>query len=68
MERAAMNIRKFAFDLVIIFAVVFVVSTVIGYLYSLMAHGDGAVDWAGSVRLGLTFGIVLSWLHQRERK
>ena len=47
-------LREFA----IIFAVTFLVSAIVTYLYSLVAQGAGLVDWETSFRFGIILGII----------
>lgn len=63
-----MNVKKFAMDVAATFAVVLVVSVVVTYLYALIVHGAGLVDWESSFRFAIIFGIVLPWVNQRQKK
>lgn len=60
-----MNIRKYLTDLALIFVVVFLVSVIVTFVYDLLAHGEGVVDWETAFRFAIVLGIVLPWLHQR---
>jgi len=53
---------------VLTFAIVLVVSIIVTFLYSLLVHGQGIVDWETAFRLAIIFGIVLPWLQQRQKK
>jgi hypothetical protein len=59
-----MNIKK----LLIIFVLTLVVSAITTYLYSLIAHGAGVIDWETSFRFAIIFGIMLTWMRGRESK
>jgi hypothetical protein len=63
-----MNITKYAIDFAVTFAVVLVVSVTVTFLYSLIVHGSGVIDWETSFRLAIILGIALPWIHQREKK
>ncbi|MEW6512327.1 MAG: hypothetical protein AB1428_15365 [Bacteroidota bacterium] len=63
-----MNFKKFATDFVLTFVIVLVVSIIATYLYGLIAHGQGYVEWETAIRLAIILGIVLPWLHPREHK
>ena len=63
-----MSIKKLLIDFVITFAVTFVVAAIVTFLYSLIIHEAGAVDWETSFRLGIILGVVLSWTKARESK
>jgi hypothetical protein len=47
----------------------FVVGAGVTYLYSLIFHGTGSVDWGAALRLGIMLGIILSYTSiQRPNK
>ena len=56
-----MNCLRWLREFTLVFALVFVVTGAVSFLWSLTIHGSGAVDWESSVRLGIILGIVLSW-------
>ncbi|MEK7325882.1 MAG: hypothetical protein AAB217_11565 [Chloroflexota bacterium] len=53
-----MNARKLLADFVITFGVALVVTVLVTFLWSLVFHGAGAVDWETSFRFAIIFGIV----------
>jgi hypothetical protein len=61
-----MSLGKFFVDFLLTFALVFVVAAVVSFLYSLIAHGEGGIDWDHSVRLAIIFGIVVPWIRARQ--
>jgi hypothetical protein len=63
-----MNMRKYAVDFAITFTVVLLVTVIVTFLYSLIVHGSGVIDWETSFRFAIIFGIILPWMHQREKK
>jgi hypothetical protein len=63
-----MNIVSFLRSFVIIFVLVFIVSAITTFLYSLIAHGTGLVDWESAFRFGLIFGISLPLVARFEGK
>lgn len=63
-----MNMTKYAIDFAVTFAIVLVVSVIVTFLYSLIVHGLGVIDWETSFRFAIILGIVLPWIHQREKK
>ena len=63
-----MILRRIAFDFIAIFCIALVVSIVVSFLYSLIVHGSGAVNWGFSFQIAIVFGIVFSWLNVRARK
>ena len=54
-----MNIKKLLIDFVTTFALILVVATIVTYLWNLIRHGQGTVDWATSFRLAIILGIAL---------
>ena len=63
-----MNIQKLLIDVVTTFALFLVVTVIVTFLYSLIAHGTGVIDWETSFRFAIIFGIVLPWIRARESK
>jgi len=63
-----MNIKRFASDFVVIFAISLLVSVIVTFLYNIIVHGAGVIDWETSFRLSILLGILLSWIQQREKK
>lgn len=61
-----MKITKWIGDFLLIGAITFVVTAVVSFLYSLIAHGTGIVDWGYSIRFGIIFGIVFTWMNRRR--
>jgi hypothetical protein len=53
-----MNIKKFLAGFAITFVVTLVATVVVTFLWSLIFHGAGAVDWETSFRFAVIFGIV----------
>lgn len=54
-----MNIKKLLISFVTIFAVTLVVAAIVTFLYSLIVHGAGTIDWETSFRLAIILGIVV---------
>jgi hypothetical protein len=63
-----MSFKNILRGFVVYFVLVFVVSAAVGYLYSLMAYGQGIVAWESSLRLAFIFGVVLPIVHELERR
>jgi hypothetical protein len=63
-----MKAKSFLRSFVIIFALCFVVAAVVSYLYSLIAHREGVVDWEVAFRMGLILGIVIPLIPLFEKK
>jgi len=63
-----MNMKELLIDFVITFAVTLVVAAIVTFLYSLIVHGAGTMDWETSFRLAIILGIVLPWTKARKSK
>ncbi|MCC6300562.1 MAG: hypothetical protein IT314_14805 [Anaerolineales bacterium] len=63
-----MNIKKLAVEFATVFAVSLVTAAVVTFLWNLIGHGAGAVDWETTFRFALIFGIILSWSKSRDSK
>jgi len=61
-----MGIVKWLGEFALTFALVFVVAAIVSFLWSLLVHGTGLADWGSAVRLGIIFGIVLTWTRARK--
>jgi hypothetical protein len=64
----SMNFRNLAQSAVVTGVLVFVVSAVVSYLYGLLAHGTGLVDWEGSFRFALILAIVFPAIREIDRR
>ena len=63
-----MNIKQYVIDFVIMFAAVFLVNLAVTFLYSLIVHGSGIIDWETAIRFGIMLGLILTWMRRREKK
>jgi hypothetical protein len=54
-----MSSKSLLVDVLVTFVLTLVVSVIVTFLYSLIAHGAGAIDWETSVRFAIIFAIVL---------
>ena len=55
-------------DFVVVFALAFVVTVVVSFLWSLVFHGAGAPDWRSAVTFGIIFGILIPCMGERQAK
>jgi len=60
--------KKLIVDFITSFAIVLVVAAVVSFLYSLIVHGAGTIDWETSFRLAIILGIVLPLTQKRGSK
>ncbi|MFC1583756.1 hypothetical protein ACFL4U_03625 [Candidatus Neomarinimicrobiota bacterium] len=63
-----MNFKALLREFMTTFGVTLVVAAIVSFLYSLIAHGTGTVDWGTSFRLAIILGIVLPWMGGRARR
>ena len=63
-----MSIKKLLIDAATMFALTLVVSVIVTFLYSLIVHGAGTIDWETSFRLAIILGILFPWMRARESK
>ncbi len=61
-----MNTRHVIRDIAFTIPMAFVVAALVTYVYSLIAHGVGVVDWETAFQLGLVLGIVLPLTRRRS--
>ena len=54
-----MSVKEFLREFIFLFILVYVLSLVISYLYTILVHGIGIIDWSLSLRLGILFGIAV---------
>ena len=50
-------------EFIIVFPITFVVAAVVSFLYSLIVHGVGVVDWGTAFRMGFILGLALPVIH-----
>lgn len=65
-----MSAKQFVQEFALIFVAAFFASVLVTFLYSLIAHGAGVIDWETSIRNGILLGIVfpLSGVMIKRRK
>ncbi len=61
-----MNFKRIFVSFLSIAALGFVVTAAVTYLYSLIFHGAGAVDWGTALRTAIILGIVLTFTIERK--
>lgn len=54
-----MGAKSLLIRMAVTIPVTFVVAAIVTYLYSLIAHGTGAVNWETAVNMAFVVGIVL---------
>lgn len=63
-----MKNKKLITDIVFTFIITLAASIIVTFIYSLIANGEGIIDWETSFRLSIIFCIVLPLIRQREKK
>jgi hypothetical protein len=61
-----MNFKRIFVSFLGTAALGFVVTAAVTYLYSLIAHGAGAVDWGTALRIAIILAIVLTLTVERK--
>ena len=62
-----MKIKSLLIDFIGSFLLVLVVASTVTYLWNLIFHAAGSVDWETSFRLAIILGILLPWVKARGR-
>jgi hypothetical protein len=63
-----MNIKKLAVEFITVFAAALVTTLIVTFLWNIIWHGEGTIDWETSFRFAVIFGIILTWEKSREIK
>jgi H+/Cl- antiporter ClcA len=63
-----MNSKKLVVEFVTVFAVTLVTTALVTFLWNIVGHGAGTIDWETSFRFAIIFGIILTWAKSRETK
>lgn len=63
-----MNIKNILIDFVTVFAVSLVLLVFITFLWNLIFHDEGIIEWETSFRMAIFFGIILPWIERRGNK
>ncbi|MGB6681841.1 MAG: hypothetical protein WBF08_11045 [Candidatus Bathyarchaeia archaeon] len=61
-----METKKLLIDFATMFVLILVVTVVVTFLYSLVVHGVGIIDWETAFRFAIILGIVLSWIKAKK--
>ncbi len=63
-----MQIKEFATGFFITGLIVLLVSLGVTWLYDMMVHGTGSVEWGSAIRFAIIFGISFPLLRALENK
>jgi len=61
-----MNFKRIFVRFLSISVLGFAVTAAVTYLYNLIAHGAGVVDWGTALRTAIILGIVLTFTVERK--
>lgn len=61
------NTKQVLLDIAITVPITFVVAAAVTYLYSLIAHGAGVIDWGTALYLALIVGFIVPLAQSRRR-
>ncbi len=67
-EDISMSHKDFVKSFFTLSALSLVASAAVSYLYNLLIHGAGFVDWQTSFRFSILFGLVLTWIRNSRGK
>ncbi|MBD3235763.1 MAG: hypothetical protein GF330_03585 [Candidatus Eisenbacteria bacterium] len=60
--------RGIVFSFLLTATLSFAVTLLVTLLWNLIAHGQASFDWSQSFRMGIIFGVVLTWLPRGKRQ
>ncbi len=63
-----MNIKRLLVDVLTVFSVSLVVTSIVTLLWNLIVHKAGTIDWETSFRFAILFGIIMPWMERQRRK
>ena len=63
-----MNSKKLVIEFGTVFAVTLVTTALVTFLWNIVGHGKGVIDWETSFRFAIIFGIILTWAKSRETR
>jgi hypothetical protein len=63
-----MKTKKLAVEFVTVFVVALVTTAMVTFLWNIIGHGEGSVDWETSFRFAIVLGVVLTWVKSRAIK
>jgi hypothetical protein len=62
-----MKPKQYVIDFAVMFAVVFVVNLIVTYLYGLIVHGSGTLQWESAFTFAISLGIILTWIQRQDK-
>jgi len=62
-----MKIKRLLFSFIVVFAITFIVTSAVNFLWNLIFHGMSSVAWEMSFRFAIILGIILPWIQERGK-
>ncbi|HET6990719.1 MAG TPA: hypothetical protein VFJ43_05310, partial [Bacteroidia bacterium] len=62
-----MNFKKIISEFIIVFIISLLVTLVVSFLWNLVFHGIGRVDWETSFRFAIVLGIIIPIIDSRKK-
>lgn len=63
-----MSVKDFFTGFSLVFLTAFAVTMIVTYLYSLVVHGHGEVNWETVFELSLILGILIPFTERRTKR
>ncbi len=63
-----MQLKRYLFEALITGLSAFIAGVVVTFLYTLIAHGEGIIDWESATTLATILGLVLPTTHRTLAK
>jgi hypothetical protein len=63
-----MDFKALAAGFVTIGLIAFVVNLIVAYLYTLLVHGTGVLEWETSTQMAFLLGIIIPIVREVEKK
>ncbi|HET7224579.1 MAG TPA: hypothetical protein VFK69_02605 [Candidatus Eisenbacteria bacterium] len=61
-----MNVKRLILDVLTVFSLSLVASIGVTFLWNLIVHRTGTVDWETSFRFAILFAIIVPWMEARR--
>ncbi len=62
-----MKLKQYVIDFAVMFLIVLVVNLIVTFLYGLLVHGTGTLDWESALTFAISLGIILPWIRRQEK-
>ena len=58
--------KKLSIRFLTVFTITWGITAMVTFLWNLIGHGEGSVDWETSFRFAVIFGVILTWVKSWE--